>query len=109
MRRPPPAVAGLELRLLPYYLGGWCRFGGPAREWKLRLARRDRARFAGGEVHERMVVDGRVRRLRGRLCHEPYRDLSHQLEKIDRYTDLLARRDRASRARVLFGVAVEPE
>jgi len=101
-------IAGYALRLRVFYLGRFLRFGGAAAEWKLRLVRRELARFVGGDVHERMVVDGPTRRLRGRLCHLPYRDLSRQLEKIDRYTDILARRDRVSSRRALFGMTVEP-
>ena len=41
-------------------------------------------------MHESVAVDGRVGRLRGELQHFAYRDLSHHLQTIDRYTTLAA-------------------
>jgi hypothetical protein len=52
----------------------------------VRLYDRRRARYLDALVHEEVEVDGPVGRLRGRLHHRPYRDVSHHLEKIDAYT-----------------------
>ena len=41
-------------------------------------------------AHESVAVDGDVGRLRSALHHHAYRDLSHHLDTIDRYTTLAA-------------------
>ena len=50
-----------------------------------------------------MTVDSDVRSLQGELQHYAYRDLSHHLETIDRYTSLAARQmyDEGRRAGVV--------
>jgi len=46
-------------------------------------------------VHERVVVEGPVRRLEGRLLHYSYRDLDEYFEKFNAYTRLAAAKMRA--------------
>ena len=56
----------------------------------IRLFLRDRARFSEDEVHEKVLVDGRVGRLRSRLVHFSIRDMGHALEKSREYAALWA-------------------
>jgi glycosyltransferase involved in cell wall biosynthesis len=88
-----PAAAGWEMPRLSFYLGRWIRHGTWYPNRCLRLFDRRRGRFCDHRsyaVHERVEVDGNVRRLRGDLLHHPYRDLGDQLRTIDRYTTLMA-------------------
>lgn len=66
----------------------------------VRLFRRDRARFSVDEVHEKVVADGRVGRLRSRLVHASIRDMGHALEKANEYAVLWARQRHAKGRRV---------
>lgn len=91
-----PEPAGFWVRRELVYLGRRLRFGGAESDWVLRLARRDRARFALLPVHEHMEVDGTTARLRGTLTHVKYETLSQHLATIDRYTTIIADR-RAAR------------
>jgi glycosyltransferase involved in cell wall biosynthesis len=68
----------------------WIRHGGLYPDWQLRLFRRERGRFVARAVHESVVVDGAVGRLRGHLEHRSYRDVADFLERMDRYTTLAA-------------------
>ncbi len=101
---------GYRLRRSTRYLGRWVRFGPWARERKLRLVRRGHARWDPVAVHESLrMIQGATAVLPGSIRHRPYADLGHQLEKIDRYTDLIAERDAGiSRWRAWYGVALEP-
>lgn len=103
-------ITGFRLRMSTFYLGRWCRYAGWLREWKLRLVRRGSAAWTNDVVHERLdVTEGRVAPLRGRILHQPYRDLGDQFRKIGRYTDIIAVRDRDTPLlRVWFGVTLEP-
>jgi glycosyltransferase involved in cell wall biosynthesis len=106
---PPDDVSGFELKRRPYVLGRWIRHGGCSPEWKTRLARRERAHWTGFDPHDRLHVDGTIRRLPGTLCHHPYADLSAHADTINRYTSLIAGHwPRLSRLRLLLGIVAEP-
>jgi hypothetical protein len=75
---------------LSRYLGRWIRHGGWYPDRKLRLVRRGRARWTGTDLHERLVVDGRVGRLAAPLRHRVYRSISDQVQTIDRYSTIHA-------------------
>jgi glycosyltransferase involved in cell wall biosynthesis len=83
-------VAGFEMRRHVFYLGRWIDHGGWYPDWKLRLVRRDRARFAGIEPHDHLEVEGSVRRLDADLHHYTYRDFAQHLHTVDRFSDVLA-------------------
>ncbi|WP_424243921.1 hypothetical protein Dip510_001105 [Elusimicrobium posterum] len=55
-----------------------------------RLARREKARYEGGKVHEKLVVEGKTANLKHTFYHTPYRDIFHYLEKFNSYTTLAA-------------------
>jgi glycosyltransferase involved in cell wall biosynthesis len=88
------AADGYWVRRTMVYLGRRLRFGGAGSEWILRLARRERARFAPLAVHEHLIVDGRTERLSGALDHIKYRALREHIDTINRYTELAATRKR---------------
>lgn len=85
-------VAGYDIPFEVVFLGKTLRWGGLGSESHLRLFRRAKSRFVGGQLHEGVVVDGFLGRLRGRIVHEPYRDISDYLSKLDRYTTLAAQK-----------------
>lgn len=86
----PGDAVGFEVRRHVFYLGRWIDHGGWYPDWKLRLVRRERARWEGELVHDRLEADGPVARLRGELHHFTYDDFSAQLRTVDRYTTLAA-------------------
>lgn len=83
-------VDGFEVRRHVFYLGRWIDHGGWYPDWKLRVARRGRARWAGKDPHDRLEVDGPVRRLEADLVHYTYRDFAHQLRTVDRFSEVVA-------------------
>jgi len=83
-------LAGFEVRRHVFYLGRWIDHGGWYPDWKLRVLRRDRARFAGHEPHDRAEVDGAVARLEADLVHYTYRDFAQHLRTVDRFAAVVA-------------------
>jgi hypothetical protein len=61
-------------------------------DYVARLFRRGAARFAGGIVHDHLLADGPVGRLRNHLMHEPFTDLEQVLEKMNAYSTWGAQR-----------------
>jgi glycosyltransferase involved in cell wall biosynthesis len=84
------AHAGYRIPRLAFYLGRWIR----GTDWwpdpQLRLFDRRRGRWEGNLIHESVRVDGSVGRLRARMEHFSYDDISDHLATIDRYTTLWA-------------------
>ncbi|MGA0285497.1 MAG: glycosyltransferase family 2 protein [Phycisphaerales bacterium] len=73
------------------FLGRRIRHCGYYPSWNLRLFRRGFARYEEREVHEHMLVDGPVGRLRGHLEHHDRRGLEAYMAKHNRYSTLEAR------------------
>jgi len=72
-----------------YYLGRWIRYGGWYPDGEIRLYRRDKGRWEGG-LHAKVTVDGRVGVLKNQYLHYTYRDISDQIQTIDRYSKISA-------------------
>jgi glycosyltransferase involved in cell wall biosynthesis len=89
-----------RVRRQNFYLGRELTRGHWGRDWVIRLFTRDR-RFVERRVHEGLEPVPNPGRLQGALRHAPYRDLAHQVEKMNRYgrwgaEDLYERGVRAS-------------
>lgn len=74
------------------FLGRTLRWGGLGSEKHLRLFRRTKARFIGGELHESIEVQGMQGLIQNKIIHEPYRDVDDYMSKLERYTDLAAQK-----------------
>lgn len=93
---------GYALDRVTWHLGRWIRHGEFHPDWQLRLFRRSRGRWVGVNPHGRLVVEGRVERLRGELHHYSYRDLGDQVARIQDFSRVQAAAmwDAGRRARV---------
>ena len=86
-----PRAEGYMINRRTYYLGDFLKHAWQP-EWRLRLVRRDANPRWEGNVHETLVVNGRVGKLKGDLLHFPYRDLKHQALKGMEFVYLSAKR-----------------
>lgn len=86
------AAAAYDVPFRVRFLGRDMLWGGLGSESHVRLFRRAKARFVGGALHEGLEIDGSTGRLEGLMLHEPYRDVSDYLSKLDRYTTLAAQK-----------------
>jgi glycosyltransferase involved in cell wall biosynthesis len=86
-----PAAPGYRVPRVTFHLGRWIRSTDWYPDYQLRLYDRRRARWTGRHVHESVQADGAVATLGGELRHYAYRNLSHHLQTMDRYTTLAAR------------------
>lgn len=87
------------------YLGKVLKHGGIATEKILRLFNKKRGHFADVKVHEYVETNGKSENLKGYIVHDPYKNLSHHLGKIDKYTTLWAA-DRYERGEHCSGLKV---
>lgn len=82
--------AGYRIPRVAHYLGRWIRGTDWYPDPQLRLFDRTRCRWQGSLIHESVVSEAPVGRLRADLEHWPYVDVSDHLQAIDRYTTLWA-------------------
>ena len=97
-----PAALGYRVPRVTWHLGRWIRTTDWYPDYQLRLYDRRAAAWTGRYVHEAVLVDGSVGRLRGELQHFAYRDVAEHLETIDRYTTYAARQMREEGRRAGF-------
>ncbi|MBR4591922.1 MAG: glycosyltransferase family 2 protein [Elusimicrobiaceae bacterium] len=81
---------GYELPRVNDFLGKRMHHSGIKKEYILRLVRTQKARFEGGLVHEKLVVDGKTTRLKNVFIHHPYNDIESYFDKFNKYTTLAA-------------------
>jgi len=82
--------AAFSVPRLVHYLGRWWWRGGWYPDYDVRIFRRDRATWGGLDPHERIIVDGKIRRLKSPLHHFSYRDIDDHLDRINRFTTVSA-------------------
>jgi hypothetical protein len=91
------AFDGYWLRFQLYFLGRQLKHGG-FDLWKLFLFRKGKGRYekrldhqstrmSDIEVHEHVVVDGKVGRLKHPICHENFNSLFRYIEKHNEYSE----------------------
>lgn len=83
----------LQKEMIPYggyyipfafcYMGRILRHVGVG---NLRLFDRTKGRFRIVSVHESIDIDGPVGKLKGKVIHYSYRDISHHIQKLNTYT-----------------------
>jgi glycosyltransferase involved in cell wall biosynthesis len=83
----PPDKDGYDFALMTNYLGDWIRHSGWYPDYKLRIYRRDRAKFVG-VLHEGVKLGGPVGRLQGHLLHYTVRSLAEHRAKLDSLSTL---------------------
>lgn len=76
---------------LSSFCGRYMRHSGWYPDFVTRLFQRGSARFSDDLVHESLIVNGSVGKLRQPLLHETFRDLEELLAKINQYTTAGAR------------------
>lgn len=85
-----PRHAAFEMARRNRFFGRWLRHGEGYPDWTLRLFDRRHARWTDDAVHEHVLADGPVGRLRGDLLHASAESLDAYLAKQNRYTTLQA-------------------
>jgi len=80
--------AGYEFPRMVRYQNRWIRHGDWYPDVKLRLFRRDRGRCGGREPHDRILVEGAVRRLRNPMHHYTYTSIEDQVATMNKFSTI---------------------
>jgi glycosyltransferase involved in cell wall biosynthesis len=93
-----PEYNGYYLNRKVFFLGKWIRYGGKYPDWNLRLFRHSKGRYENlgteeirntgdNEVHEHVILEGKVGYLQEDMLHIDFRDIYHWLERHNRYSN----------------------
>ena len=69
-----------------HFMGKKVNFSGWQGDKVIRLFKKSKCRYKEVMVHEEIIVDGSIGTLKNKLQHYTYKDLTHYLEKSDRYS-----------------------
>jgi glycosyltransferase involved in cell wall biosynthesis len=94
--------SGYYLNRKVFFLGKWIRFGGKYPDWNLRLFKHKLGRYENlntediantgdNEVHEHVILQGKVGYLKEDMLHIDFRDIYQWLARHNRYSNWEAR------------------
>lgn len=97
-----PNYNGYYLNRRVFFLNKWIQHGGRYPDWNLRLFKHQQGRYENlsteevpntgdNEVHEHVILSGKVGYLKNDMLHEDFRDIYHWLERHNRYSNWEAR------------------
>ncbi len=101
---------GFYVKRVSMYLGRWMKRGLWSGDWKLRLFKKDRGKWSGIDPHDRveLLPGSRTCKMKGYLFHYVYRDLSHHLDTINRYTSMISSKKDMGPARAALYMLFSP-
>jgi glycosyltransferase involved in cell wall biosynthesis len=85
-----PTYAGFYLPRATSYCAKSIKFGDWKNDRYIRLFRRNRAEFTNAAVHEKVIVHGKVGKIKAPLRHYSYTNLEDVLNKMNLYSTLSA-------------------
>jgi glycosyltransferase involved in cell wall biosynthesis len=85
-----PSATAYSVSRRNRFLGRWLAHGEGYPDWNIRLFDRKRARWSDDLVHEKVITDGAVSRLRGDLLHASAESIDDYIAKQNRYTTVQA-------------------
>lgn len=85
-----PATQAYAMPRCNRFMGSWLRHGEGYPDWSLRLFDRRHARWSDDPVHEKVLTDAPVARIKGDLLHDSAETLAGYLDKQNRYTSMQA-------------------
>lgn len=92
LKKKEPDCSGFSMPRQAFYLGKWIRHSGWYPDRKIRLFRKSEALWEGEYIHEKLVIHGRIEKLKGHLFHFTYRDIADHMARINTFSELGAQK-----------------
>ena len=83
---------GFYLIRTNFFLGKQMKYSGINKEYRLRLAKKTLSKYVGGIIHEELIVNGKVGKLKNIMIHNSYPTISSYFNKLEQYTTLGAKK-----------------
>jgi len=68
------------------------KFGGWGNVYRERLFRKKCAKYSADNVHEFLITDEKCGLLKGKVDHYTYKSIRHHIDKINKYSDMMAQK-----------------
>ena len=88
-----PDIGAFSMPRLSRYLGRWIRHGGWYPDRKVRLVRKGKGTWQGVNPHDKLVVNGGIKKLNNPLLHHVYRSISDQVVTMNSFSEIYARQE----------------
>jgi glycosyltransferase involved in cell wall biosynthesis len=85
-----PNIAGVKFPRLTYHMHRFIRHGGWYPNARYRLVRKGMAKWGGENPHDKLLLEGKGGKITGDLLHLTARDLSHQVDTINKFSSIAA-------------------
>lgn len=86
----PENINGFSMPRCVEYEGRWIRYGDWYPDRVIRLFKKSAAKFEGGKVHERLVLEGGMKELQHNINHYSFKDRSDHWARCQKYARLWA-------------------
>jgi hypothetical protein len=88
-------------------MGKIFRFGKEANLSHLRLYNRNFGGFNDDKLHEKIILEGEIKKLKNVVIHYSYRDITHYFDKFNRFTsyaaiDALRKKKKVSQLKIMM-------
>jgi len=104
-----PERWGYEVSRRSFHLGRWIKHGGWYPDRGIRLFNRSHGHWAGYDPHDKVEIQGEAGLLAGDLDHYVFKNLSHNVDKNNDYSSIMARDlSVGGKAPSLFKLLVKP-
>lgn len=81
---------GYRIPRLTYHLGKFIYHSGWYPQRKYRLFKKDKAIWVGENPHDYITIEGKGSFLKGNIIHYSFKDLSHQIDTINKFSSIVA-------------------
>ena len=88
--------SGAKFNRRTFFMGKWIYHGDWYPDCSLRLVKNGCGKWSGGFVHEKLIVDGNIKKLNGDLLHYSFESLNNHILKNIQYADLAISADKSS-------------
>ncbi len=89
-KKSTPRFTAYKIARRAYFLNKWIKHSGWYPDYVTRLFNKSGAVFSESRVHEHLIIDGSVGKMKGDLDHFTDPNIHHYYKKFNRYTSLAA-------------------
>lgn len=105
----PQDLVGFYVKRTSYFMGEKLLYGGAQRDKVIRLFLKEKCKYNGSPVHERIASTGKVGMFTHKLEHFSYRSFDHYIAKLNHYSQLRAKQLSKQGKKVnLFHILIKP-
>ena len=97
-----PTVYGYMVPRLNYFFGKYIKHCGLYPDYSIRLFNKNKGKFSESPVHEKLIIDGKVSKLKNHMLHLAYETVDEFIKKQKKYASL------SNKNRNIFKVIVSP-